>query len=419
MPSEANIIFDIISIALIFVYQFILFSYVSKILLRPKNNKLVFLLLTIINATLLYLFLFFQLPISWLYIFIMIALTIEFKMISSADIIQSLCGSTIVAMHIATINAPIINIVASAYEITPFYGVYQNDITQFISIGATCGVLIIAMLTVDKLIPHLSIQRITTRNKYSVLMLICTFTILLYQAISVNFIITDEIYRGQLIMALATSSTCIVCFYFAFLYAMKLLDANLYKRYSDNAIEERKKIDSIKASLSNKIERDSLTNTYNRKFVFSMLEEMCEQSSTTEFNVLFVDINALKYVNDNYGHECGDRLIIKIAKAITNAVREDDVVARIGGDEFLVILCDSTQESCIKIVDRIYANIEMQNNTENFPISASVGSIFVDEEVKKKGDKYIISVADENMRINKALYYKRKEEGGKWVFFYG
>ncbi len=126
---------------------------------------------------------------------------------------------------------------------------------------------------------------------------------------------------------------------------------------------------------------------------------------------MFVDINALKYTNDTYGHKAGDRLILKITHAILTTVRENDIVGRIGGDEFLVVMPNVQDDDCSVVIERITQGIEQQNETDEILISASIGSIYVDEEVKKQGVSHILSVADENMRKSKALFYNKKEGG--------
>ncbi len=207
---------------------------------------------------------------------------------------------------------------------------------------------------------------------------------------------------------MVTSLASLLLFYLFFLYSIRLVNSSLYKRYSDNAISEQEKILKQKSDLQRKVERDDLTGAYNRKYILHLLEKMCEEESL--FYVLFIDINALKYTNDNFGHTAGDRLITKISDSITSAVRAEDSVARIGGDEFLVIIGDLHQADFGNLIERIRHNIDVQNETEEFLVSASIGYVFVDSEIREKGSSHILSLADENMRKNKELFYEKRKE---------
>lgn len=79
---------------------------------------------------------------------------------------------------------------------------------------------------------------------------------------------------------------------------------------------------------------DSLTGLYNRRMIYELLEQQCLrcERSGDKLTIAYVDINDLKLVNDNYGHEVGDEMIISAAKAFKDSVRGMDLVARLGGD---------------------------------------------------------------------------------------
>jgi len=91
-----------------------------------------------------------------------------------------------------------------------------------------------------------------------------------------------------------------------------------------------------------KASMDEMTGLYNKNRLLALLDEKVYDSQNIA--VIYWDVNRLKYVNDNFGHIAGDRLIIKVAEAIRSSARKDDAAFRYGGDEFVMIINDGTVE---------------------------------------------------------------------------
>ncbi len=403
----------VLSLVAMFGYQFSAFSYTSSLLVGGSKNKWHFVFFSVINTSLFTVSQLYDTPVHLLLLIFLFALTVEFKMISKTDYVQVFCGASIFVLHMFALITPLIIIAAHITQTSPVV-LINSTVYDNIVVIIACVVLSLAHEVVKKYIDNNSIQRVTVKSRHSIILL---FSIVIVVALQLNHVITmvsDVLYPAQILLSLTVSFASLLIFYLFFLYSINLIDASLYKRYSDQVISEHEKISKQKEKLIIKIEKDELTGVYNRRFAMSTLEEMCEDSNSGNlFYVLFVDINALKYTNDTFGHKAGDRLIIKIAHAILNTARENDIVARIGGDEILVILTDLSGEDCGSIVERIQQGIEVQNSTEEFLVSASIGSVFVDEEMRKMGASHILSIADENMRKNKELFYKQRKEGAK------
>lgn len=148
---------------------------------------------------------------------------------------------------------------------------------------------------------------------------------------------------------------------------------------------------------------DALTGLYNRAY---FEEEMARLSGSRKYPVSLIscDLDGLKQINDQFGHDVGDRALKAAAKVLSgNTFRKEDVVARIGGDEFVVILPTVDEKTTKSILDRLREGIEQFNNSSldddlYRPLSMSVGSAVVQEgESLEEGYKQ----ADKEMYLNK------------------
>ncbi|MEA1959748.1 MAG: diguanylate cyclase [Bacillota bacterium] len=118
---------------------------------------------------------------------------------------------------------------------------------------------------------------------------------------------------------------------------------------------------------------DSLTGLYNR-FYFENQMHLLEKVDTSAIGLIVCDIDGLKMVNDNMGHEAGDQLLILCARMLQESFPEDTMISRIGGDEFTVLLKDVTLEKIQSyMADMKYKTTEHNLSHPQFPISMSIG----------------------------------------------
>ncbi len=97
---------------------------------------------------------------------------------------------------------------------------------------------------------------------------------------------------------------------------------------------------------------DPLTALYNRSFFETELERL-DQERLLPLSIIFADMNNLKYINDTYGHLRGDECLVRMAEALKEACRREDIVCRWGGDEFVILLPGTTNDVGNRICDRI------------------------------------------------------------------
>lgn len=153
---------------------------------------------------------------------------------------------------------------------------------------------------------------------------------------------------------------------------------------------------------------DAKTGLYTNDFFFSRLKDTIStvKRYKTTAAVLMTDIDFFKKFNDTYGHLVGDKVLVTLAKTLQNAVRNEDCVARFGGEEFSILLTQCTADTVKIVAERIrkaVENIELVENGEKLKITISIGACVIDDH-EGLMPKYVIRKADQ------ALYYS-KEHG--------
>jgi diguanylate cyclase (GGDEF)-like protein len=119
----------------------------------------------------------------------------------------------------------------------------------------------------------------------------------------------------------------------------------------NNAIEALENIDTI----TNFASRDFLTGLYNHRYFFSTMEHYFTETVAVDagFVTAMIDIDHFKNINDLYGHDIGDKVIVHFSEILRSNVQHPDIVSRFGGEEFCVLLKDSTKEEAVTLFERI------------------------------------------------------------------
>lgn len=116
---------------------------------------------------------------------------------------------------------------------------------------------------------------------------------------------------------------------------------------------------------------DHLTGLYNRRYYEQMLKVL-DTKENLPLSIIMFDVNGLKLVNDSFGHDLGDVLLNKAAETIKKVCREDDIIARIGGDEFVLVLPKTSINDTVKIANHI-KNLTSKEIVANIELSISFG----------------------------------------------
>ncbi|WP_323659817.1 sensor domain-containing diguanylate cyclase [Aliarcobacter butzleri] len=158
---------------------------------------------------------------------------------------------------------------------------------------------------------------------------------------------------------------------------------------------------------------DNLTKLYNRvKLDKSLQDEInISQRYNKNFSIILLDIDYFKKVNDNFGHQIGDEVLIESAQVLSKNIRNVDILGRWGGEEFLVICPETKIEDAIKVASHINAAIKLHKFTtypNTVTISLGVATF----------SKHIKNVDDIILNADKALYQAKEEGRDKVIAFY-
>lgn len=148
---------------------------------------------------------------------------------------------------------------------------------------------------------------------------------------------------------------------------------------------------------------DKLTSLYNRAYIDSIIPEL-QSSPNLPFSVVMADMNGLKLTNDVFGHQSGDKLLCGLAGIFLSCCRKSDIVARWGGDEFLILLPGADSIVCEKICRRITAMCK-EVIPEPIELSVSLGMATTESTSMKISD--LFSIAENMMYSNKLVESKK------------
>lgn len=152
---------------------------------------------------------------------------------------------------------------------------------------------------------------------------------------------------------------------------------------------------------------DVMTGLYNRAFFEETLQKL-ESKRQDPISVIIIDLNNLKPVNDVFGHHTGDKLIRRTAEVLVASVGKAYTTARIGGDEFIIIMPGAKLNEAEEMMERIQSLVVMNNKYYRDPeLSLSLGAAVSEPGLSLEK---VISNADNQMYQNKGLYHRRRKD---------
>jgi len=169
--------------------------------------------------------------------------------------------------------------------------------------------------------------------------------------------------------------------------------------------QSKKRLEEQSETLRQMANTDSLTGCLNRRALFDVASN-CFERHRNAGGLFLLDIDFFKAVNDRYGHEAGDAALVHFAEIVRKAIRDGDELARVGGEEFAVLLPGATEDEIQTVAERIRTTIEdtpLNFNDHHIKLTVSIG-------VTHKIDEAPFDL-DERLSKADAGLYQAKHEG--------
>jgi two-component system cell cycle response regulator len=195
-----------------------------------------------------------------------------------------------------------------------------------------------------------------------------------------------------------------------------IIDDEFFARIN-NLLSSKELFDQLKRERQRLMElatKDTLTGLYNRFFLLETAQRKFAEAYRHKFklSLMVIDIDYFKQVNDEFGHDGGDYVLKAIAVLLKNYFREEDLVARIGGEEFVIMLCHSDEKHTFERADKLRKNVEsLKPLAKNITVSIGVATLAA-TTIGSENDKETFD--DLFARADKALY-KSKDAGRNCV----
>jgi diguanylate cyclase (GGDEF)-like protein len=190
-----------------------------------------------------------------------------------------------------------------------------------------------------------------------------------------------------------------------------------YEQTLEQLVKDRtKELEIAKEKLTTMANKDPLTNLYNRRYftdIASNIQELAKRNNEP-LSALMIDIDRFKNINDTYGHDVGDDVIVNIANILLQHTRKSDIVVRFGGEEFVILLPNTNIDGAAKIAEKIRVNIENQtiklDENSTIKTTVSIG-------VSQCSNSNSLNIENLIKRTDVALYEAKRSGKNKVVIY--
>ncbi|HCG62814.1 MAG: hypothetical protein A2Y31_07215 [Spirochaetes bacterium GWC2_52_13] len=273
-------------------------------------------------------------------------------------------------------------------------------------------VLYIAVIFLFKKYLRLSYESVVNNWPIFSVLVVCIFLNLSYY-----FYATDDIQKSltvfrwplYLLVTLSLAAYGTVFYSLKKIMAMYALETENLKIQNESGLLHQAAI-----KLEKYANYDTLTGLPNRRFFFERLDQVVaeSESNAAKFALLYIDLDGFKDINDNYGHEVGDGVLVTVGDRLLKCIRKTDIVARLGGDEFAIIFRDiEDMEIAKKLTGKIHTMLQetISMGTIECAVNSSIG-IAVYPDTGKYGETLV-------RNADSAMYeVKRNGKGGIGFF---
>lgn len=173
--------------------------------------------------------------------------------------------------------------------------------------------------------------------------------------------------------------------------------------------KKNKKLQELSHEMQRQAHTDDLTQLGNRRSINQKLTELTQSFSDrpNELHIALIDVDYFKVINDQFGHDAGDKVLQVVAQLLQKNIRSGDYIGRWGGEEFLLMMPGVSQDTAINICTRIHDALRTYNYPHQQPLTASFGLC---SNAQNESEEHLVSRADKQLYLAKAsgrdcIYY--------------
>lgn len=393
MAVQFSFVFPILDFLILILYHTCAFSFCRSLLGAGKGHRLSFFVSLAVNSLVLAASLILQLPILLCYLLAYLSVFLEFSMSFQGTLPVCLFGAGTFLFHVMDVQMILTSIyvllfsISSAAEFLPYYS----------SLLFFTLLLILAFLEVFRRAVNQDTLRLLLENSSQLVFVTTSLTLIDVYLLVLSVSYSSQAYSPMAaVFLLCTGILLFGAFYTSFQHAVRMSVLLRYKNKSLRLEQQLRQNDRDMGALRQAAFTDALTAVHNRRYGMQQLELLIRSKQSG--CICFIDIDHLKEVNDQFGHEEGDRYILHTVHALTNTLNRSHILARLGGDEFLLLLPELARPQAHSLLEE--ARKALEESSSQYQASISYGILEV-------GPHSLLS-ASEALRQADQLMYEYK-----------
>ncbi len=388
-------------------FNYVGFSYIEKVLSKVRLHKYMKLGMSIVNTGLYLVLSSTGVSLSLVYLGGYLTIILEFLLIYKVNLRSVLYVASTFMLNIVAVR----NIVLSVVSVTtnlPMYQISGNNTVYNLSLFVSFFILDILMLFFqnEKIVTFQDLVTFSHMKMQETFVAITSLVILIYLLAfsSTHYYNVEAVSLA--ILNFMTPVILLFLYYLTFSFAIKVSKTIDTERRSRELEKELMETEVAKVQFENMAYLDSLTSVFNRRYCIDKLIELKELGQS--FSLCFVDLDKLKAVNDQFGHAEGDEYIKACVETLSRAFRKNDIISRVGGDEFVIILPNCPKGVAQEKVSVAYNDVKAlcKDKHLQYETSISFGIIEVPKNTNMEINE-MLHAADELMYEFKLSHRKK------------
>lgn len=397
-----TIFFIVMAFLCLTIYAVRAFFYNCGTLEVKRGNRIDLIAVVLIQYFLLFMAIFLDFPVVLEFIVIYLLVLLQFFLLFHGTLAMFLFSAGIFLFHVMNLKMAVTSIYILIFQI-PSFEEFKESHLYVSSIFVTLLLLQTFLEVFQKALDRQSMQLLI--HNYSQLLFVSTSQGL----INIYLIILSVSYNGQAystlaaIFLLSTSFLLFGAFYTFFLHAVKMSVLLEYEVKSKHLEQQLKDTYKDMETLQSFAFTDALTEVHNRRYGMGQLERLVK--AHIPFCLCYLDIDHLKYVNDVFGHNEGDQYILSVVKKLSLAFRKSDFLSRMGGDEFMVLMPETSYRQALSMAETAYR--EVRRLPFIYHPSISYG-------IYEAGGSEEISIPEILKEADRSMYQFKKAQKTEW-----